>query len=90
MPELLNPVPQLIMDMVSVNLTKKPFDDIRVRTALNLAINREAITERIVLVGNASPPIMWCCRIAGFRRQCLLVQDRALSRAHRQGPKPDA
>ena len=52
MPELLNPVPQLIMDMVQVNLTKKPFDDIRVRRAINLAINREAITGRISPVGN--------------------------------------
>ncbi len=52
MPELLNPVPQLILDMISVSLAKKPFDDIRVRTALNLAINREAITEKIIPVGN--------------------------------------
>ena len=52
MPELLDPVPQLIMDMVQVNLTKKPFDDIRVRRALNMAINREAITGRISPVGN--------------------------------------
>src|ERR1019366_953400 len=61
MPELLAPVPQLILDMVAVNLTKKPFDDIRVRTAINLAINREAITDKIIPVGylpafNVVPP----------------------------------
>jgi oligopeptide transport system substrate-binding protein len=61
MPELIDPVPQLILDMIAVNLTKKPFDDIEVRTALNLAINREAITSRIVPVGyvpayNVVPP----------------------------------
>lgn len=61
MPELLAPVPQLILDMVAVNLTKKPFDDIRVRTAINLAINREAITDKIIPVGyvpayNIVPP----------------------------------
>ena len=61
MPELLAPVPQLIMDMVQVNLTKKPFDDIRIRRAINLSINREAITDRIVPVGyipayNIVPP----------------------------------
>jgi oligopeptide transport system substrate-binding protein len=61
MPELLAPVPQLILDMVQVNLTKKPFDDIRVRTAINLAINREAITDKIIPVGcvpayNLVPP----------------------------------
>ena len=61
MPELLAPVPQLILDMVAVNLTKKPFDNIRVRTAINLAINREAITDKIIPVGylpafNIVPP----------------------------------
>jgi oligopeptide transport system substrate-binding protein len=61
MPELLNPVPQLILDFVSVNLTRKPFDDVRVRTAMNLAINREAITQRVTHVGyvpayNLVPP----------------------------------
>ena len=61
MPELIDPVPQLIIDMVQVNLTKKPYDDIRVRRAINLAINREAITGKIVLVGyvpayNMVPP----------------------------------
>ncbi len=61
MPELIDPVPQLIIDMIQVNLTKKPFDDIRVRRAINLAINREAITAKIVPVGyvpayNLVPP----------------------------------
>jgi oligopeptide transport system substrate-binding protein len=61
MPELIDPVPQLILDMVQANLTKKPFDDIRVRRAINLAINREAITGKIVPVGylpayNLVPP----------------------------------
>jgi oligopeptide transport system substrate-binding protein len=61
MPEIIDPVPQLIIDMVQVNLTKKPFDDIRVRRAINLAINREAITGKIVPVGyvaayNLVPP----------------------------------
>ena len=61
MPELIDPVPQLIIDMVQVNLTKKPYDDIRVRRAINLAINREAITGKIVPVGyvpayNMVPP----------------------------------
>ena len=32
-PEMINPVPQLIVDFVSVNLGKKPFDDVRVREA---------------------------------------------------------
>lgn len=61
MPELIDPVPQLIIDMIQANLTRKPFDDIRVRRAINLAINREAITGKIVPVGyvpayNLVPP----------------------------------
>lgn len=61
MPELIDPVPQLILDMIEVNLGKKPYDDIRVRRAINLAINREAITGKIVPVGyvpayNLVPP----------------------------------
>jgi len=61
MPEIIDPVPQLIIDMIQVNLTKKPFDDIRVRRAINLAINREAITGKIIPVGylpayNLVPP----------------------------------
>ncbi|HKD47763.1 MAG TPA: peptide ABC transporter substrate-binding protein [Rhizomicrobium sp.] len=61
MPELIDPVPQLIIDMIAVNLTKKPYDDVRVRRAINLAINREAITDKIIPVGyvpayNLVPP----------------------------------
>ena len=52
MPELLDQVPQLIVDLIAVNHTRKPFNDIRVRRALNLAINREAITGKIIPVGN--------------------------------------
>ena len=61
MPELINPVPQLILDLAVANLTRKPFDDVRVRKAINLAINREAITDKIIRVGyvpayNVVPP----------------------------------
>ncbi len=61
MPELLDQVPQLIVDLITVNQTRKPFDDIRVRRAINLAINREAITDKIIRVGyvpayNVVPP----------------------------------
>ncbi len=48
MPETLDPVPQLITDMIAVNFDRKPFDDIRVRRAINLAIDREAICERVL------------------------------------------
>lgn len=48
MSETLHPVPQLITDMIAVNLDRKPFDDVRVRRAVNLAIDREAICERVL------------------------------------------
>jgi oligopeptide transport system substrate-binding protein len=61
MPEMIDPVPQLIIDFITVNHSRKPFDDIRVRTALNLAVNREAVTQKVTHVGyvpayNLVPP----------------------------------
>ena len=52
MPEVLTPIPQLTTEFISVNLKRKPFDDIRVRAALNMAVNREAITDKIRRVGD--------------------------------------
>lgn len=51
MPETIAPVPILAVEYIVVNHGRKPFDDIRVRTALNLAINREAITGKIRRLG---------------------------------------
>jgi oligopeptide transport system substrate-binding protein len=48
MPETLDPVPQLITDMIAVNFQRKPFDDPRVRRAINLVINREAICKHVL------------------------------------------
>jgi len=48
MPETLHPVPQLITDMIAVNFARKPFDDVRVRQAISLAVDREAICERVL------------------------------------------
>lgn len=48
MPELLDPVPQLTGDFIFVNLHRKPLDNLVVRKALNLAINREAICNRVL------------------------------------------
>ena len=51
-PHTIDPVPQLITDIVAFNHKKKPFDDIRVREAINLALNREAITGRVMRAGH--------------------------------------
>jgi len=52
LPRTINPVPQLITEIIAFNLKRKPFDDIRVREAINLAINREAVTGRILRAGH--------------------------------------
>lgn len=52
LPDTIDPVPQLITDFIAFNLKRKPFDDIRVREAINLALNREAITGRVMRAGH--------------------------------------
>ena len=47
MAETLRLTPQLTTQFLAVNQAKKPFDDKRVREALNLAIDREALTQKI-------------------------------------------
>ncbi|HEY2010172.1 MAG TPA: peptide ABC transporter substrate-binding protein [Rhizomicrobium sp.] len=51
-PQTISNKPQLVTEIVAVNHRRKPFDDIRVREAINLAINREALTDRIKRVGD--------------------------------------
>jgi oligopeptide transport system substrate-binding protein len=53
--------PALILYMYRINCTRKPFDDVRVRKALNLAIDRELITKDVLALGqlpatHAVPP----------------------------------
>ncbi len=52
MPGTRDQVPLLSVEYLEVNHTRKPFDDIRVREAINLALNREAIAERIRRAGD--------------------------------------
>ena len=52
MPEIYHPVPEFSVEYVAVNFTRKPFDDIRVREAINLAISRETIANKIRRVGD--------------------------------------
>src|SRR5919107_2848467 len=49
---------------LAYNTTKKPFDDVRVRKALNMAINKKAIIDAVYLTSgvaakNPIPPSMW-------------------------------
>jgi dipeptide transport system substrate-binding protein len=49
---------------LAYNTTKKPFDDVRVRKALNMAINKKAIIDAVYLTTgvaakNPIPPTQW-------------------------------
>ena len=54
----------LNIGMLAYNTTKKPFDDVRVRKALNMAIDKKALVKAIYLdsgvpATNPIPPSMW-------------------------------
>ena len=56
--------PGLNIGYLAFNTTKKPFDDVRVRKALNMAINKQAIIDAVYLSAgvaakNPIPPSMW-------------------------------
>jgi oligopeptide transport system substrate-binding protein len=51
MPEVIRVAPILSVEYVAANEARKPFDDVRVREALSLAIDRETITRKIRKLG---------------------------------------
>jgi dipeptide transport system substrate-binding protein len=56
--------PGLNIGYLAYNTTKKPLDDVRVRKALNMAINKQAIIDAVYLstgvaAKNPIPPSMW-------------------------------
>ena len=56
--------PGLNIGYLAYNTTKKPFDDVRVRKAVNMAINKKAIIDAVYLstgvaATNPIPPTMW-------------------------------
>lgn len=50
-PEVLHLAPVPATYLLVLNVTRPPFDDVRVRRALSLAIDREALTDRILQTG---------------------------------------
>jgi len=55
---------ELNIGYLAMNTTMKPFDDVRVRRAVNMAIDKEAIVEAIqpgagVVAKNPIPPTLW-------------------------------
>ena len=56
--------PGLNVGYLAYNTTKKPFDDVRVRKAINMAINKKAIVDAVYLgtgvpATNPIPPTQW-------------------------------
>jgi oligopeptide transport system substrate-binding protein len=51
LPSVLRIAPFILTQYVQFNLTRKPFDDLRVRNALSLAIDREVIARRVMRAG---------------------------------------
>jgi dipeptide transport system substrate-binding protein len=56
--------PGLNVGYLAYNTTKKPFDDVRVRKAINMAINKKAIIDAVYLSAgvpatNPIPPTLW-------------------------------
>jgi oligopeptide transport system substrate-binding protein len=51
MPETLQIGPYLGLGYIVVNQTRKPFDDVRVREALNLAYDRETVSDKLIRLG---------------------------------------
>ena len=47
MPQVMDRQPQLTVEYVEINHTRKPFDDVRVRHAISLVLNREVLAQRI-------------------------------------------
>lgn len=77
--------PYILSQYAQFNMRRKPFDDIRVRTALSLAINREILADKVMRAGEQPsyalvPPGMPGYRPAelSFRRQPMA---RRLERA---------
>ncbi len=50
-PATMRAVPDLVLYYLAINNSRKPFDDVRVREALNLAFDREAVTQKIRHMG---------------------------------------
>jgi oligopeptide transport system substrate-binding protein len=52
MADALKIAPTLTINYASINISRKPLDDVRIREALNLAVERETLVERIIKLGD--------------------------------------
>ncbi len=90
-PQTISDKPQLTTEFIAVNHRRKPFDDVRVREAINLVLNREAITGRI-MPGWRCPRLCRCaahhCQLS--KRPRLRLQVHALPSTAGKSAHPDA
>jgi oligopeptide transport system substrate-binding protein len=66
LPQLLHPQSIFSVEFIYINHRRPPFQDMRVREALNLALNREAIAQRIRRVGDVPAYSLVPPNIANF------------------------
>lgn len=89
--------PSLTISYVSINMTKKPFHDIRIREALNLSYDREIIADKIVRLGElpaygmvppgaANYPGGSAFRFKNMTPEARLARAQSLMRAAGYGP----
>jgi len=64
----LKPAPEIAVGFCSFNVNQKPFDDVRVRKAFSLAIDRKIITDKI-LMGGERPATGFVCDIVPGREK---------------------
>ena len=77
--------PGLNVGYLAYNTTKKPFDDVRVRKAINMAIDKKAIIDGVYLTTgvaakNPIPPTQWSYNDA-------IKDDRVRSRRREEAPR---
>lgn len=65
--------PALIGYLYRINCTRKPFDDVRVRKALNLAIDRDVITKSVLQMGQISATHVVPPGMRGYEQPASLI-----------------
>jgi oligopeptide transport system substrate-binding protein len=66
--------PALIGYLYRINCTRKPFDDVRVRKALNLAIDRDLVTKSVLQMGQTSATHVVPPGMRGYEQPVSLIR----------------
>lgn len=79
LPRELRLAPYILSSYLQFNLHRKPFDDIRVRTALSLAIDREVIAGKVLRAGEQPSYQLVPPGIPGYRSAELTFRHQAMA-----------